>query len=271
MHLFDGLIKPEKRALFYAASLIIAIALFHHSEMTDPQFSLIAATGALMVWFLILIISRSALLTGFYMRCLLTAMIGIAAASLQIILYPPQSLDRGITLATTGIVTAIDGAIDRRIRLWIALDRPYVVLSARPHPLIRISTDQVSLPLTIGDHIAFKARLYPSPTPILPRSPDYALQAQIRNVTASGFVIGDIEQIDGQRNNLTDRLGRFRHEFALQLHRDMDEPTGGIAAALMVGDRRFIREKTYEKFQESGLAHLLAISGFIWGCYVLAL
>ena len=130
MHLFDGLIKPEKRALFYAASLITAIALFHHSEMTDPQFALIAATGALMVWFLLLIISRSALLTGFYMRCLLTAMIGIAAASLQIILHPPQSLDRGITLATTGIVAAIDGAIDRRIRLWIALDRPYAVLSA---------------------------------------------------------------------------------------------------------------------------------------------
>ena len=265
MHLFDGLIKPEKRALFYAASLITAITLFHQSGMTHAKPFFVAAIGALGLWLLLYTVTRSSKMIGFTARCILAAIIGIAAASLQIILHPPQSLDRGITLSTTGIVTAIDGAIDRRIRLWIALDRPYAVLSARPHPLIRISTDQVSLPLTIGDHIAFKARLYPSPTPILPRSPDYALQAQIRNVTASGFVIGDIEQIDGQRNNLADRLGRFRHKFALQLHRDMDEPTGGIAAALMVGDRRFISEQTYEKFQRSGLAHLLAISGLHMG------
>ena len=41
----------------------------------------------------------------------------------------------------------------------------------------------------------------------------------------------------------------------------MESPTGGIAAALIVGDRRFISEQTYEKFRKSGLAHLLAISG----------
>jgi len=37
MHLFDGLIKPEKRALFYAASLITAITLFHQSGMTHAK------------------------------------------------------------------------------------------------------------------------------------------------------------------------------------------------------------------------------------------
>jgi competence protein ComEC len=99
----------------------------------------------------------------------------------------------------------------------------------------------------------------------LPRSPDYALQAQIRTVTASGFVIGDLKQIDEQRDNLADKLGRFRHDFASKLHRDMESPTGGIAAALIVGDRRFISEQTYEKFRKSGLAHLLAISGLHMG------
>ena len=265
MHLFDGLIKPEKRALFYAACLITAIALYHQSGIADPQFVFVAALGGLGLWLLLYMVTNSALLIGFFARCLLTAIIGIAAACLQIMIHPPQSLDRGITLTSSGIVTAIDGAIDRRIRLWIELDSPNAVLSARPHPLIRISTDHVSSALTIGDHIAFKARLYPSPTPILPRSPDYALQAQIRTVTASGFVICDLKQIGEQRDNLADRLGRFRHNFAAKLHRDMESPTGGIAAALIVGDRRFISEQTYEKFRKSGLAHLLAISGLHMG------
>lgn len=265
MHLFDGLIKPEKRALFYAACLIIAIALYHHHEITNPQFVFTLAMLALGLWLGLYAVTRSAMLTGFLVRCLVTAIVGIAAASLQIMLHPPQSLDRGITITTSGTVTAIDGAMDRRIRLWIALDRPYRELSSTRHPLIRISTDRVSSLPTIGDHIAFTARLYPSPTPILPRSPDFALQAQIRNVTASGFVIGDLQHDGGQRNSLADRLGRFRNQFALQLSTDMNKPAGGIAAALMVGDRRFISEATYETFRKSGLAHLLAISGLHMG------
>lgn len=265
MHLFDGLIKPEKRTLFYAACLITAIALFHHHEITNPHIVFTVAMVALGLWLGIYAATRSIMLTGFLARCMVTAIVGIAAASLQIMLHPPQSLDRGITITSSGTVTALDGAIDRRIRLWIALDRPYRELSTGRHPLIRISTDRVSSLPTIGDHIAFTARLYPSPTPILPRSPDYALQAQIRNVTASGFVIGDLQHNDDQRDNLADRLGRFRNQFAMQLSRDMNKPAGGIAAALMVGDRRFITEATYETFRKSGLAHLLAISGLHMG------
>ena len=117
MHLFDGLIKPEKRALFYAACLITAIALFHRSGIADIQFVFTAALGVLTLWFISYLVTKAALLTGFFARCLLTVIIGIASACLQIMIHPPQSLDRGITLTTSGIVTAIDGAIDRRIRL----------------------------------------------------------------------------------------------------------------------------------------------------------
>ena len=47
IHLFDGIIKPEKRALFYAACLITAIALYHQSGIADPQFVFVAALGGL--------------------------------------------------------------------------------------------------------------------------------------------------------------------------------------------------------------------------------
>ena len=42
-------------------------------------------------------------------------------------------------------------------------------------------------------------------------------------------------------------------------------PAGGIAAALIVGDRRFISDRIYDLFRASGLAHLLAISGLHMG------
>ena len=71
MHLFDGLIKPEKRALFYAACLITAIALYHQSGIADPQFVFVAALGGLGLWLLLYIVTNSALLIGFF--CALSA------------------------------------------------------------------------------------------------------------------------------------------------------------------------------------------------------
>jgi len=45
----------------------------------------------------------------------------------------------------------------------------------------------------------------------------------------------------------------------------MFEPEGGIAAALLIGDRRHVDSQTYDMFRFSGLAHLLAISGLHMG------
>ena len=89
MHLFDGLIKPEKRALFYAACLITAIALYHQSGIADPQFVFVAALGGLGLWILLYMVINSALLIGFFARCLLTAIIRITVACLQIMIHPP--------------------------------------------------------------------------------------------------------------------------------------------------------------------------------------
>ena len=51
----------------------------------------------------------------------------------------------------------------------------------------------------------------------------------------------------------------------------MTTPAGGIAAALLIGDRRYVREATYDLFRGSGLAHLPAISGRYMGllCFCL--
>ena len=51
----------------------------------------------------------------------------------------------------------------------------------------------------------------------------------------------------------------------------MSEPEGGIAAALLIGDRRHVDAQAYDIFCFPGLAHLLAISGLHMGllCFVI--
>ena len=114
-----------------------------------------------------------------------------------------------------------------------------------------------------GDVVQARVRLYPPPGPLLPGAPDFAMQARAKNVVASGYVVRFLAVQPGPEGARW--LTRFRHRGADRLVAQMTPPAGGIAAALLVGDRRHISGEVYEMFQRSGLAHLLAISGLHMG------
>ena len=116
---------------------------------------------------------------------------------------------------------------------------------------------------TPGDVVQARVRLYPPPGPLLPGAPDFAMQARAKNVVASGYVVRFLAVQPGPEGARW--LARFRHKGADRLVAHMTPPAGGIAAALLVGDRRHISGEVYEMFQRSGLAHLLAISGLHMG------
>ena len=114
-----------------------------------------------------------------------------------------------------------------------------------------------------GDLVQVRVRLYPPPGSLLPGAPDFALQARARGVVASGYVVRFLAVQPGPDRGPW--LARFRQEAADRLVTAMQPPAGGIAAALLVGDRRHVNQQVYDMFQRSGLAHLLAISGLHMG------
>ncbi|MGB2288265.1 MAG: ComEC/Rec2 family competence protein [Candidatus Puniceispirillaceae bacterium] len=114
----------------------------------------------------------------------------------------------------------------------------------------------------IGAVVEMRARLFPPPRRILPGTPDFSRNARIADIAASGFVTSDIHVVaPPSKLSAALFLGGVRANLAATLHRDLKMPAGGIAAALIVGDRRFISDLIYDLFRASGLAHLLAISG----------
>jgi predicted membrane metal-binding protein len=102
-----------------------------------------------------------------------------------------------------------------------------------------------------GDVVQARVRLYPPPGPLLPGAPDFAMQARAKNVVASGYVVRFLAVQPGPEGARW--LTRFRHRGADRLVAQMTPPAGGIAAALLVGDRRHISGEVYEMFQRSGL------------------
>ena len=191
---------------------------------------------------------------------------GAFAMTLQFARMPdvPEGLPVKTTLA--GEVVLVDGNAEDRLRLWIKISSD--TKSFRRGDLVRVSHDQYGLNITPGEHIHLEARLYPPPQPIFTGAPDHGLQARARGVVASGYatsLIVSSSSLDGSAGGWKSVLAEVRHRNADYITANMQPPAGGIAAALLLGDRRFISDQTYGRFRQSGLAHLLAISGLHMG------
>jgi len=178
--------------------------------------------------------------------------------------------DRTPPVTLSGRIVAVehleDG--DRRIIL-----RPQTIegLAAEALPAtvrIRVRSsalDPGALP-TPGMIISATAILLPPPEPAAPGAFDFAFTAWFQQLGGVGFALGDITVTPskarlGPLESRLVALERTRHQVAQRVREQLPGSVGGIAAALIVGDRSGIAEADLEALRASGLAHLLAISG----------
>ena len=108
-----------------------------------------------------------------------------------------------------------------------------------------------------GDLMGLRARLMPPPTASLPGGYDFAQRAWFDRIGAVGTVLGDIVKAP--------RAGRgdppLRARLSAHIHDQVAGSPGGVAAALVTGDRGAISVEDDEAMRRAGLAHLLSISG----------
>lgn len=133
-----------------------------------------------------------------------------------------------------------------------------------------------------GDRVRLRARLSPPSGPIHPGGYDFSFWAYFSGIGASGFSFGAPEEM-GRLPDLSWKLqlrrwlAQARHHLAERLRRlsrsFQGEPGDGgtssgsrsraqeLVVALLVGDRSGLDEDVEERLRQSGLAHILAISG----------
>jgi competence protein ComEC len=144
--------------------------------------------------------------------------------------------------ATTRLIIAPSGRSDLPARVRLTLgdrDRPGTTLAA-------------------GQAIAVRARFMPPPGPALPGGYDFAQRAWFDGIGAVGSIIG--RPVVQPQDNGTDRAG-VRVRLTQHIQAQLPDGQGGIAAALVTGDRGGISEADNDAMQRSGLAHLLSVSG----------
>ena len=130
---------------------------------------------------------------------------------------------------------------------------------------IRVSADAKRLSVfDIGDWVALEAKLYPPRGPQFEGDFDGRRHAYIKGIGASGYVFGQIYATSWPEGSGGDyyRLHQQRKRMTQQVLDGGDTPESkGVMAALLTGNRNFIPEHIYQAYRETGLAHVLAISG----------
>jgi competence protein ComEC len=147
-----------------------------------------------------------------------------------------------------------------------ARDRVRLVMAVRDASTGSARKIRVNVPLDmIGNGMAegavlnMRVRLMPPAPPMLPGGYDFARAAWFKGYAATGSVIGDIEVVKASTSS--SGLPAIQRFLSGHVRGELSGSPGSIAAAFASGDRGGISEADEEAMRDSGLTHLLSISG----------
>lgn len=126
---------------------------------------------------------------------------------------------------------------------------------------VRITVRQSAPPFRPGETVRLRAVLYPPPAPAAPGAFDFARRAWFERLGGVGYAVSRPERTGEAAEGFAIGLERLRQRLTERIRSVLPGAIGGMAAALMTGDRGGISEDVLSAMRDSGLAHLLAISG----------
>jgi competence protein ComEC len=167
-----------------------------------------------------------------------------------------------------GRVRAISQSASGRPRLTLDRVRVWGLDAARTPAQARVAFGAVedAAGIAPGDRISVMARLSPPAGPAEPGGFDFARAAWFDRLGAVGVAQGRVAHLgaappDGALDRFAVWRARLRARLAEGLRAAMPGEAGAVAAALAAGDRAALSPQTTQALRDSGLAHLLAISG----------
>ncbi|MEK9969622.1 MAG: ComEC/Rec2 family competence protein, partial [Ferrovibrio sp.] len=150
----------------------------------------------------------------------------------------------------------------------LLLDHPYFagLEEADVPKRIRITLRRDGELIWPGERLRVRAMLLPPPEPAMPGAFDFARYAWYRQIGAVGYAISTAELMpaddtESWREAATLALSTIRQDWTRRIAAQTDGAGGAIAAALMTGVRGPIPDSVDAAFRDSGLAHILSISG----------
>lgn len=221
---------------------------------------------------LVLLLLLSPLLTAFYKNrpvfmVLLTAFLavgGLTSAQWRTVQVAAPVLEkRSYAVTLRGLVAEVD-PLPKTYR--IVLDNIDITdgkiwqkdLPRRVR--IKLKNNDPAVPQA-GMVVEIRAGLLPLSPPIMPGAFDFQRHAFFKGLGATGFAYGDLKVVK-EREGSTFYFEKMRKTIRDKIAAAVpDRDNAALLTAFMIGEDNGISEKDWETARQSGIAHLIAISG----------
>ncbi|MEL6780899.1 MAG: ComEC/Rec2 family competence protein [Pseudomonadota bacterium] len=258
----------EERPLIFAFSMAMGAAGYLVMPMEPSWATVIALCGLALMVFLASRRIWQAPILMIAATVLIGAASGMAAGKTHATVSAGRTISAPIgPVLVEGWVAAVDpGDKGPRLRLDV---HAIGGLSPDQTPRHIRLTHRTRLEVSPGRFVRCWGVLRPPPGPAIPGDYDFRRQAYFDGLHAVGYVQGRCRGgalgAPGGVNSLKLDLAAKRRRLAEHVHSTIGPESGGIAAALISGDRSFIPPEHRDALRDAGLAHLLAISGLHLG------
>ncbi len=163
-----------------------------------------------------------------------------------------------------GHIARIDGALARRKVVLLDVTEISPLPAAERPRRLRLTLGGQQPHLSAGQLIALKARLEPLPLPVTPGGFDYGRQLYFQSVGGTGRALAPVtilpETMPG-RYRLDAALEAVRQAIGSRVRAVLPGPMGAVSEALINGERADIPKRVNDSLRDSGLFHVLSISG----------
>ncbi|TVR99805.1 MAG: ComEC family competence protein [Rhodospirillales bacterium] len=131
-----------------------------------------------------------------------------------------------------------------------------------PHA-VRVRVQGAQPAFRPGDRVTLRGVLMPPPPPSAPGAFDFQRQSYFRGLGGVGFAYGGVTVTEPRLDpaGFAMALERARQRVGDRIRAHLEGATAAVAVALLTGERGGIPPPVMADIRESGLAHLLAISG----------
>lgn len=169
-----------------------------------------------------------------------------------------------------GDIHLIDRSQSDALRLTLGNVQHEKLSPDKTPKFVRISLHDVAneVEIRVGRRIATKAYLMPPMRPVEPRGFDFRRHAWFQSLGAVGYARSAVKDMGNATPSLQGSIAKLRDRLSLAIRARIEGVVGGVASALITGDRAHVPKDVWEDLRRSNLAHLLAISGLHMGLLV---
>ena len=195
--------------------------------------------------------------------CALVFAFGVATVWARSAIVGAEPIARPAVMLIEGrVLGREDQPAEERLRLTLAMRDAEAGVARKVRvnvPLAAFGKGGVPTGLAEGAVVRLRARLMPPAAPMLPGSYDFARAAWFQGLAATGSMVGGLTVITPAPEG--EGLARWQRALSAHVRAAVPGSPGAIAAAFASGDRGGIAEADEVAMRDSGLTHLLSISG----------